>query len=157
MIEIERKFLVQNNTFVQASHQNTRIAQGYLSTDPERTVRVRIKGNQGFLTIKGLGNSSGITRFEWEKKIEFFEAQSLLALCEPGLIDKIRYDVKVGKHIFEVDVFLGKNQGLVLAEIELTSEQEVFDKPIWLGAEVTGDVRFYNAYLSKLPFQEWKR
>lgn len=155
MEEIERKFLVTNTDFISESNSNNRIVQGYLNSDPSRTVRVRIKGKQGFLTIKGKGNASGTTRFEWEKEIDVAEAESLLLLCEKGIIDKIRYEILVGKHTFEVDVFSGENQGLVMAEVELSNENDFFEKPKWLGNEVTGDKRYYNSYLSKNPFISW--
>jgi len=153
MIEIERKFLVNNNSFLDDFSRNNRIVQGYLSSHPERTVRVRIKGENGYLTIKG--KSEGFSRYEWEKEIDIEEAEKLLQLCESGVIDKIRYDVIVGTHIFEVDVFYGENEGLVLAEIELQAEDETFEKPDWLGQEVTEDLRYYNSYLSKHPYKTW--
>lgn len=155
MEEIERKFLVTNTDFISESNSNNRIVQGYLNSDPSRTVRVRIKGEQGFLTIKGKGNASGTTRFEWEKEIDVAEAESLLLLCEKGIIDKIRYEILVGKHTFEVDVFSGENQGLIMAEVELSEENEFFEKPKWLGIEVTGDKRYFNSYLSENPFTTW--
>ena len=155
MIEIERKFLVTSTQFLTEAFQQNRIVQGYLSTIPERTVRVRIKGEKGFLTIKGKGNESGMSRLEWEKEISFAEAEALLQLCEKGVIDKVRYEIKKGNHVFEVDVFSGENGGLILAEIELNSETESFEKPDWLGDEVTNDERYYNAYLSQNPFKTW--
>lgn len=155
MIEIERKFLVASDVFKEESFKKTRITQGFLSTDPERTVRVRVKGNQSFLTVKGLSNTSGTSRFEWEKEIELEEAKALLEICKKGVIDKIRYEVKIANHIYEIDEFFGDNQGLVIAEIELNSEEETFEKPIWLGKEVTGDVKYYNSQLSLNPFCEW--
>lgn len=155
MQEIERKFLVTSNDFKTLSFTQNRIVQGYLNSNPERTVRVRIKGSKGFLTIKGKGNETGTTRLEWEKEITVSEAELLLPLCEKGAIAKIRYEVNVGKHVYEVDVFSGENDGLVVAEIELTSEDEIFEKPEWLGKEVTGDIRYYNAYLSNNPFKSW--
>lgn len=155
MQEIERKFLVNSTEFINQSITNNRIVQGYLNSNPERTVRVRIKGNKGFLTIKGKGNKSGTTRFEWEKEIEVFEAEALLQLCEKGIIDKIRYEITLGTHTFEVDVFLGENEGLLIAEVELSSENETFEKPTWLGIEVTGDKKYYNSYLSENPFKTW--
>ncbi len=155
MIEIERKFLVLNTDFKTQAFVQNQIAQGYISTNPERTVRVRIKGNDGYLTIKGAGNETGMSRFEWEKKIDIEEAKQLLKLCEKGAISKIRFEIKVGKHTFEVDEFYGDNQGLIIAEIELESENEAFEKPDWLGMEVTNDQRYYNAYLSKNPFTNW--
>ena len=155
MIEIERKFLVLNNDFKVESFANHEIIQGYLSTNPERTVRIRIKGNSGYLTIKGSGSESGMSRYEWEKNIDYNEAKELINLCEKGVISKTRFEVKSGKHTFEVDEFYGENQGLIIAEIELESEDEVFEKPIWLGQEVTNDERYYNAYLSQKPFTTW--
>lgn len=155
MIEIERKFLVTSDVFKAESFKKTRITQGFLSTDPERVVRVRVKGNQGFLTIKGLSNTTGTSRFEWEKEIKLEEAESLLKICKKGVIDKIRYEVKIANHIYEIDEFFGDNQGLVIAEIELESEEETFEKPNWLGKEVTGDVKYYNSQLSIKPFNEW--
>jgi adenylate cyclase len=155
MIEIERKFLVSSDAFKTEAFKENTIAQGYLSSVPERTVRVRIKGDKGFLTIKGISNASGLSRFEWEKEIPVEEAKKLLVLCEKGVIDKTRFEVKVGNHIFEVDEFHGENKGLTVAEVELQSEAETFEKPDWLGEEVTNDNRYYNAYLSNHPFTSW--
>lgn len=155
MIEIERKFLVVSEGYKSVAFKSTRITQGFLSTDPERTVRVRVKGTQGFLTIKGKSNTSGTSRFEWEKEIDLQEAEALLKLCKKGIIDKIRYEVKSNTHIFEIDEFFGDNNGLVVAEIELNSEEEAFEKPSWLGTEVTGEVKYYNSQLSTTPFCEW--
>lgn len=152
--EIERKFLVRGD-FKSQAFRSERIIQGYLSSVPERTVRVRIKGNEGFITIKGLSNASGLTRYEWEKEIPVDEARELLQLSEPGMIDKTRYLVQVGKHVFEVDEFYGDNEGLILAEIELQSEDEPFEIPEWLGKEVTGDPQYYNATLSKKPYKSY--
>ena len=132
-----------------------RIVQGFLNTHPERTVRIRIHGERGYITVKGKSNKTGTTRFEWEKEIEMQEARSLLKLCEEGVIDKVRYEVRVENHIFEVDEFFGNNKGLVIAEIELKSENETFVKPPWLGKEVTGEVKYYNSNLSKNPFNNW--
>jgi CYTH domain-containing protein len=156
MNEIERKFLVTSTEFLSESVQSNRIVQGYLNSNPERTVRIRIKGTQGFITIKGKGNESGTTRFEWEKEIEVTEAEQLLLLCEDGVIDKVRYEIPSGKHLYEVDVFEGDNKGLIIAEIELNDENESFEKPNWLGAEVTGDERYYNASLSVSSYKNWK-
>lgn len=156
MQEIERKFLVRSNSFIAESHDQNRIVQGYLNSNPERTVRVRIKGNKGYMTVKGIGNASGTTRLEWETEIPVSDAEMLLPLCEKGMIDKIRYNVRKGNHTFEIDIFSGENDGLILAEIELQSEEEDFEKPDWLGTEVTGDQRYYNAYLSNHPYQHWK-
>ena len=155
MIEIERKFLVISDDFKQFAFAKNKIAQGYISTNPERTVRVRSKGNKGFLTIKGAGNESGLSRFEWEKEIPLEDAKQLLKLCEKGIIEKIRHEVQVGKHVYEIDVFEGENKGLIVAEIELESETEIFEKPTWLGYEVTGIEKYYNAFLSKNPFLNW--
>jgi len=152
--EIERKFLVKGGFKNQATKE-TRIVQGYLSSIPERTVRVRIKGDKGYITIKGIGNTSGASRYEWEKEIPANEVEELLKICEPGVIDKTRYLVKVGNHTFEVDEFYGDNKGLILAELELTSETESFPKPEWLGEEVTGDPKYYNSMLMKNPFTKW--
>ena len=155
MNEIERKFLVKSADFLSESTKSNRIVQGYLNSNPDRTVRVRIKGNAGFLTIKGKGNESGTTRFEWEKEIPVAEAAQLLLLCEEGVIDKIRYEIPFGKHLYEVDVFEGDNKGLIVAEIELNDENESFEKPDWLGEEVTGKKRYYNASLSILSYKNW--
>ncbi|WP_299249295.1 CYTH domain-containing protein [uncultured Lacinutrix sp.] len=155
MIEIERKFLVQSNAFKSEAFKQTRIVQGFLSTDKKRTVRVRLKGDIGFLTIKGESSKNGLSRFEWEKEIPKTEAESLLNLCKKGMIDKIRYEVKVDKHTFEVDEFFGKNVGLIVAEVELNNETETFTKPQWLGEEVTGDAKYYNSQLSKNPYCKW--
>ncbi len=155
MIEIERKFLVSSNAFVNQAFSNKRIVQAYISSNPERTVRIRIKADKGFITIKGKGNDTGTTRLEWEREISLADAESLLSICESGTIDKIRYEVKVGNHVYEVDIFSGENEGLVMAEIELQDENETFEKPDWLDEEVTNDERYYNAYLSKKPFTTW--
>lgn len=155
MTEIERKYLVNSKEFLKLFKTQNRIVQGYLSSVPERTVRVRLKGKKGYLTIKGKSNESGLSRMEWEKEIDVIEAEMLLQICESGVIEKIRYDIPFGNHIIEVDVFEGENKGLIIAEIELKSETEIFEKPDWLGQEVTGDVRYYNAYLSKNPFVIW--
>ena len=155
MIEIERKFLVTSKDFKNEASRKYRIKQGFLNTDPERTVRIRIQDDQGFITIKGKGNTSGASRFEWEKPIALNEAEALFALCEPGSIEKIRYEITVDNHTYEVDVFDGDNKGLILAEIELTDENESFTKPGWLGNEVTGNPSYYNSQLSKYPYNTW--
>ena len=153
--EIERKFLVLNDDFKKESFKKERIIQGFLSSVPERTVRVRLIGDQGFLTVKGIGNESGTTRFEWEKEISTADAERLLSICEPGKIEKLRYFVKAGGHVFEIDDFTGENQGLVVAEIELSDESETFIRPDWLGDEVTGKAKYYNAALSRNPYSNW--
>ena len=146
--EIEKKFLVKGD-FINEAFRTVHIVQGYLSRNPERVVRIRIKDDKGYITIKGNNNESGATRFEWEKEIPVEEARQLLKLCEPGIIDKTRHLIKNtdGKHIWEVDVFNGNNEGLVIAEIELDDENDAFDRPSWLGKEVTGDQRYYNSNL----------
>lgn len=153
--EIERKFLVNSGAFKEASINQQRITQGYLSAVPERTVRVRIKGKKGFLTIKGIGNASGTSRYEWEKEIAVVEAKELLAICEPGVIDKTRYNVVVGDHTYEVDEFYGDNEGLVVAEVELKAEDEAIEKPSWLAEEVTGDPKYFNSMLMQNPYKNW--
>ncbi len=157
MLEIERKFLVKSDDFKEQAFAKNNIAQGYLSSVPERTVRVRIKGEKAYLTIKGIGHQGGMSRFEWENQIPLDEAAELLKLCEKGKIEKTRYEIKSGNHIYEVDEFYGENEGLIMAEIELQSETENFEKPDWLGEEVTNDERYYNAYLSKNPFKNWSK
>lgn len=156
MIEIERKFLVISNAFKNKAFKRTRIIQGFLNTDKERTIRVRLREDEGFITVKGLSSSNGLSRFEWEKEIPKTDAKALLKLCEKGIIDKMRYEVKIGKHIFEVDEFSRDNKGLVIAEVELNSEDETFIKPEWLGQEITGELKYYNSQLSKMPFNTWE-
>ncbi len=152
--EIERKFLV-NGDFKIGAKKAVRITQGFLSSVPERTVRIRVHENLGFITVKGVANESGVSRYEWEKEIPVNEAEELLNLCEPGIIDKTRFFVESERHTFEIDEFHGDNQGLVVAEIELSFEAEEFSKPGWLGKEVTGDAKYYNSSLSKKPFKDW--
>ena len=153
--EIERKFLVISDTYKALSLGKTRITQAYIATNPSASVRVRVKGDKGFLTIKGKGNDSGTTRYEWEKKIPVEEAKELLQLCTSGVIDKIRHQVNFNGFIYEVDEFFGENEGLVVAEIELNNEDDVFEKPLWLGKEVTGETKYYNAVLVQHPFSKW--
>lgn len=146
MQEIERKFLVSGD-FRPFVFKSVHIIQAYLSSHPERTVRIRVEDDKGFITIKGIVNDSGTSRYEWEKEISANEARELLKICEPGVIEKVRHLVKSDPYIYEVDEFLGKNEGLIIAEIELPNENAVFTKPEWLGAEVTGDKRYYNSML----------
>ncbi len=154
-MEIERKFRIKGE-FKHLAVKSQRITQGYLSSVPERTVRVRIKGEKGFITIKGIGSASGASRFEWEKEIPVAEVQDLLQLCEKGIIDKTRYLVpETGGLTFEIDEFYGDNEGLIMAEIELPSEDYPFEKPEWLGEEVTGDKKYYNSMLMKNPYKNW--
>jgi len=155
MLEIERKYLVKSMDFISETKSIKRIIQGFLNTNPERTVRVRIADKEAFLTVKGISNKSGTTRMEWEQKILLKEAQKLLEICEPGVIDKTRHEVLFRNYLFEVDVFHGENEGLIVAEVELRNEHEAFAKPDWLGKEVTGNIKYYNSQLSKNPFSKW--
>ncbi|MFD2566678.1 CYTH domain-containing protein [Pseudotenacibaculum haliotis] len=154
-IEIERKFLVKNTSFKDLSFQKNYIKQGFLNSDKERVVRIRITDDTAFLTVKGVSNKSGTSRFEWEKEISKEEAQDLMQLCEPGIIEKYRYLHQVENHVFEIDVFLGANEGLILAEVEISNEDEQFISPSYLGDEVTGQEKYYNSNLSKNPFKNW--
>lgn len=155
MIEIERKFLVRTNDYKREAFQKNKISQGYLNSHPERTIRIRIKAEEAFITVKGKSSANGLSRFEWEKKIAVEEAEELLKLCEPGVIEKTRHLVKAENHTYEIDEFYGENEGLVIAEIELEFEDSEYLKPGWLGEEVTGDTRYYNSYLSKNPYKCW--
>ena len=156
-LEIERKFLVRSEAYkVQASTQTT-MAQGFLNTHPERTVRVRIVGDKGFLTVKGASNASGVSRFEWEHQIPHGEAVNLIDLCEGSIVQKIRYRVNFQGHIFEVDEFLGENVGLTVAELELEHEDQRYGRPSWLGKEITGQTKYYNSQLALKPFSLWKK
>lgn len=156
-IEIERKFLVKNDNFKQESFLVKNIKQGFLNSNKNRVVRIRVIDEAAFITIKGKSNNTGISRFEWEKEINKIEAEELLMLCEPSIIDKRRHYIKKGNHVFEVDTFFGENNGLVIAEIELNSENEKFEFPSWLGKEVTGEKKYYNSNLSKFPYKNWKK
>lgn len=153
-LEIERKFLVEGD-FKSQAYSSSRIKQGYILSANGKTVRVRMRGDKGFLTIKGPSDIAGISRYEFEKEITPEEAEQLFKLCEPGIIDKTRYLVKSGKHTFEVDEFYGDNEGLVMAEVELSSEDEEYLKPNFIGREVTGDRKYYNSHLRKFPFKIW--
>lgn len=155
MTEIERKFLVSGD-FSSEVTASQRIVQGYICSQPGRTVRVRIRGEKGFLTIKGPSDDKGLSRYEFETEISLSDAEALIKLCEPGMIDKVRCLVPRGQHVWEVDVFHGANEGLILAEIELTSEEEPFERPDWIGKEVSGDRRYYNSMLTKNPYTKWK-
>lgn len=155
-LEIERKFLVRNDDYKKQAFSSSRIKQGYICSGHGRTVRVRLRGDRGYLTIKGPSANGGMSRYEFEKEITLDEAEHLFALCEPGTIDKTRYLVKSGRHTFEVDEFYGDNEGLVMAEVELGSEDEPYEKPDFIGLEVTGDRRFYNSYLTKMPYAVWR-
>ncbi len=157
-LEIERKFLVhkRDDEYKREAYSSSRIKQGYICSTRGKTVRVRIRDNKGYLTIKGPSAHGGMTRYEFEKEITLDEAEHLMAICEPGIIDKTRYLVKSGSHTFEVDEFYGDNAGLVMAEVELSGEDEPYEKPSFIAQEVTGDRRFYNSSLRQLPFVVWK-
>lgn len=153
-LEIERKFRVAGDFKVAATHCS-HIQQGYIASGKGRTVRIRIRDDKGYLTIKGPAGATGLSRYEFETEVPLSDARDLMLLCEPGIIDKHRYLVPVGHHVFEVDEFHGDNEGLVMAEVELGSEDEAYERPDWLGEEVTGDRRFYNSHLRKLPYKDW--
>lgn len=152
--EIERKFLVRGDYKSQSS-KSFSIKQGYLSLSGISVIRVRIKGERAFITIKSALTEGKIKRHEWEYEIPMEDAGEMLALCENPVIEKTRYLIDYGGHLFEVDEFYGDNDGLVIAEIELEDEDELFDRPDWLGDEVTGNVRYYNSFLSMHPYKEW--
>jgi CYTH domain-containing protein len=154
-LEIERKFLVKDDSYRQLAYSSSRILQGYICSGHGRTVRVRRRDRSAFLTIKGPSADGGLSRYEFEKEITLDEAKHLFALCEPGIIDKTRYLVRSGQHVFEVDEFYGENQGLVIAEVELSAPDEPYEKPDFIGEEVTGDRRYYNSYLRQLPYSKW--
>lgn len=155
--EIERKFLVRSLQCLQQASSSTRISQGYLNSDPLRTVRVRIKGDKAYICVKGLSDIRGLSRYEWEREIEIQDAEELLLLCETGVIEKTRYNIEYKGHLFELDVFHQDNEGLIMAEIELKEEGESFERPEWIGEEVTGDIRYYNSYLSLHPYKSWDK
>ena len=155
MLEIERKFLVRDDSYKSLSFAHSHIVQGYICSERGRTVRVRIRDERAYITIKGPSVNGGLSRYEFEQEIPLADAQQLMQLCEPGIIDKIRWLVKSGKHTFEVDEFLGDNDGLVVAEVELAYEDEPFEKPHFIGKEVTGDRRYYNSQLRANPFNKW--
>ena len=154
-LEIERKFLVCNDDYKRQAFKHNRIQQGFICRGHGRTVRVRIRDDRGYLTVKGPRMGKGFAHYEFEKEITLEEAEHLMELCLPGIIDKTRYLVKSGAHTFEVDEFHGDNKGLVIAEVELQSEDESFVKPDFIGKEVTKLRDYTNAYLSKNPFKSW--
>ncbi len=154
--EIEFKFLVKG-AFKPFVTKKMEITQGYLSTQPSRTVRIRIRDGKGYINIKGPAKISGIMRYEWEQEISLKDAKELISLRESGLVEKTRFIVPAGNGlVFEVDVFHGDNEGLLMAEIELPSADTSFERPDWLGEEVTGNRSFYSAELSKNPYRNWK-
>ena len=155
MQEIERKFLVIDDSYRSLAYDKSEILQGYICSGHGHTVRVRTRGEKGYLTIKG-PSIDGISRFEWEKEITLQDARELFTLCRSGRIEKTRYLVPNGKHTIEVDEFHGDNEGLVFAEIELSDINEIFELPPFLGDEVTGNQRYYNAYISKHPYSTWE-
>ncbi len=154
--EIERKFLVKDDSYKQMASSFSHIIQGYICRTTGRTVRVRLRGEKAYLTIKGPSVDGGLSRYEWEHEIPGREALELMRLCERGVIDKIRYLVPYGGHTFEVDEFFGENEGLVMAEVELDAVDESFERPPFLGKEVTGDRRYYNSCLTASPYKDWK-
>lgn len=158
MIEIERKFLVDTKKLGKQVKPDQlsviRITQGYLNQDPERTVRIRLGSYRGFITVKGKSTDDGLSRFEWEKEIDVEEAKALMLLCT-GIIDKSRYVVNLNDKIWEIDIFHGDNTGLIVAEVELTSETESIIIPEWVTQEVTGDPKYYNSNLSANPYKDW--
>lgn len=156
MLEIERKFLLRKGAdFKAQAYAHDYIKQGYIASGHGRTVRVRQRGDRGYLTIKGPSIDGGLSRYEFEKEITLDEAKHLFDLCEPGIIEKTRYLVNYGNHTFEIDEFYGDNEGLVMAEVELKSPDEPFEKPDFIGREVTGDRRFYNSHMRQYPFKLW--
>lgn len=155
-LEIERKFLVCGD-FKSKAFSSSRICQGYICSGNGRTVRVRIRDEKGFLTIKGPSDVKGMSRYEFETEIALSDAKELMKLCEPGVIDKTRYLVQAGQHVFEVDEFYGDNEGLVVAEVELGSEDEAYERPDFIGREVTGDRKYYNAQLRTNPYKNWEK
>ncbi|MEM6793460.1 MAG: CYTH domain-containing protein [Acidobacteriota bacterium] len=154
-VEIERKFLVSSDAWRAGAEPGTRLRQGYLSTDPDRNVRVRIKGEKALLTVKGRLGEGTVSRLEYEYEIPMADAEAMLGLCLASPIDKTRYEIPHGGHLFELDEFHGRNAGLLIAEIELESESAHFEKPPWLGREVSDDPRYLNANLVESPFDTW--
>ena len=154
-MEIERKFLVKDNAYVENAFRKRHIVQGYICSDAQRSVRIRICEDEAFLTIKSATNDRGWSRYEFEQPLQMNDANELIKLCQPGWIEKIRFEVRFGHHTWEVDVFQGENEGLIVAEIELTSEDEVFELPEWIGQEVSGDPKYYNVMLAKRPYSKW--
>ena len=154
-IEIERKFLVNDESYKEMAFKSDRIAQGYICRQGGNSTRVRVRGDKGYLTIKGPSIDGGLSRFEWEKEIPASEAWELMKLCPTPIIDKTRYLVEFEDHVFEVDEFYGDNEGLVVAEVELSAIDEEFKKPPFLGKEVTGEGKYYNSSLSRFPYKCW--
>lgn len=156
-LEIERKFLVLDDSYKHEAFSKSYIQQGYICSERGRTVRIRIRNERAYITIKGPSLNGGLSRYEFEQEIPLDDARKLLTLCDPGIIDKTRWLVKAGKHTFEVDEFAGENEGLIVAEVELASEDEAFEKPAFIGQEVTGDRRYYNSHLRRNPYCRWPK
>ena len=156
-LEIERKFLVLDDSYKHEAFSKSHIQQGYICSERGRTVRIRIRNERAYITIKGPSLNGGLSRYEFEQEIPLDDARKLLTLCDPGIIDKTRWLVKAGNHTFEVDEFAGDNAGLTVAEVELTSEDEAFEKPAFIGQEVTGDRRYYNSQLRRNPYCRWPK
>lgn len=154
-LEIERKFLVTDDSYKDIAFHSDRIAQGYICREGGNSARVRVRGEKGYITIKGPSTDDGLSRYEWEKEIPASEAWELMKLCHGGIIDKTRYLVKSGRHTFEVDEFHGDNEGLVVAEVELEELDEKFECPQFIGKEVTGEKRYYNSHLTRMPYKLW--
>lgn len=155
-IEIERKFLVSDDSYKALAYHSDRIAQGYICREGGNSARVRVRGDKGYITIKGPSRDGGLSRYEWEKEIPVQEAWELMRLCNGATIDKTRYLVRCGAHTFEIDEFHGDNEGLVVAEVELSDADELFEKPDFIGKEVTGDKRYYNSSLTRVPYKCWQ-
>ena len=155
-LEIERKFLVLDDSYKHEAFSSSHIQQGYICSERGRTVRIRIRDEHAYITIKGPSLNGGLSRYEFEQEIPLDDARQLLTLCDPGIIDKTRWLVRSDHHVFEVDEFHGDNDGLIVAEVELASEDEAFVKPHFIGKEVTGDRRYYNSQLRQRPFKTWQ-
>ena len=156
-LEIERKFLVLDDSYKHEAFSKSHIQQGYICSERGRTVRIRIRNERAYITIKGPSLNGGLSCYEFEQEIPLDDARKLLTLCDPGIIDKTRWLVKSGRHTFEVDEFAGDNEGLTVAEVELASEDEAFEKPAFIGQEVTGDRRYYNSQLRCNPYRNWQK
>lgn len=156
-LEIERKFLVKGNDYRNEAYKYYDMVQGYIAHENGRSVRIRITNTESLITIKGPTDAKGMSRYEWNHTIDKRDAVELMELCQGSKIEKRRYLVHSGPHVFEIDEFHGESEGLVIAEVELTSENEVFQKPDFIGDEVTGDKRYYNAHLTRDPYKNWKK
>ena len=155
-LEIERKFLVLDDSYKHEAFSKSHIQQGYICSERGRTVRIRIRNERAYITIKGPSLNGGLSRYEFEQEIPLDDARKLLTLCDPGIIDKTRWLVKSGEHTFEVDEFHGDNDGLIMAEVELRDVSETPKIPHFIGIEVTGDRRYYNSQLRRNPYCNWK-